>query len=93
MSDDYGDGPVFFAYGTGEERYSPGVTRIRVHSSVMAIRVKAFSECWQLVTVILNDGLEEISTMAFHDCISLKHIKYPPPSRRLSGMHPDIAQG
>jgi hypothetical protein len=47
------------------------VTRLKIHPSVRAIKDRAFSWRRQLVTAILNDGLEEIGKCAFNQCTSL----------------------
>ena len=57
------------------------VTHVRVQSSVKAIIRTTHSiigRNWQSVTVILNDGLEEIGTHAFFWRESLQEIVIPP---------------
>jgi hypothetical protein len=44
------------------------------------IKRRAFSDCFSL-TVILNNGLEEVGVQAFHGCRSLVRIDIPPAVR------------
>ena len=80
---------IYFVYHEGMERgdVPEDVTHVRVHSSVKAIIRTTHSiigRNWQLVTVILNDGLEEIEIGggAFVLCASLGRIVIPPPCRQ-----------
>ncbi len=50
----------FVHHGRMGERVPRDVTRVRIDSSVSAIKEGAFRGRWQLTVVILNDRLEEI---------------------------------
>jgi hypothetical protein len=75
----HGTVPEYFVYhGWMEVKDIPrNVTHVRIHSSARAIKENAFYERWQLMVVILNEELEEIGEMAFHECISLERILIP----------------
>ena len=74
----------YIYYGRNGEIVPEDVVRVRIHTSVRAIKDEAFYNRWQLTTVILNDGLEEIGERAFtHTSLtridvprSVKKIKY-----------------
>jgi hypothetical protein len=69
----------YFVYHGREDEIVPrDVIRVRVHPSVKVIRQSAFEYQYQLTTVILNDGLEEIGKYAFEECSSLQRIDVPP---------------
>jgi hypothetical protein len=53
------------------------VIHVIVHLSVKAIKYYAFWDHRELVTVILNDGLEEIGYQAFFSCTFLEPIVIP----------------
>jgi hypothetical protein len=55
-----------------------GVTCVKVHPSVKAIKEAAFMQCLHLTTVDLGDELEEIVGFAFQNCMSLREILIPP---------------
>ena len=73
-----GDGQEYFVYyGREDEIIPPDVTHVMVHPSVRTIRYGAFWGRGRLSIAILNDGLEEIGTMAFAECASLRRIVIP----------------
>jgi hypothetical protein len=58
-------GEYFVYYGREGEIVPRDATSVKVHPSVKSIEARAFYDCRQLTTVILNDGLEEIGDYAF----------------------------
>jgi hypothetical protein len=82
MSDDTAIEQDCFLFSQQERRDIPDdVTHVMVHPSVRAIKGWVFSDCRQLLTVILNDGLEEIEVYAFNGCTSLVCMAIPPTVR------------
>jgi hypothetical protein len=67
----------FVYHGREGESIPLDVTRVRFHPSVRAIEAAAFYYSTRLVTVILNDELEEIGEYAFNHCGSLNGILIP----------------
>ena len=67
----------FIYYGRWGEIIPWDVTHVKIHSSVRAIKDRAFRGRGQVVTVFLNDGLEEIGEWAFERCTSLERIVIP----------------
>ena len=64
--------------GEREDEIIPeNVTRVKIHSSVRAIRGGTFVHRMQLEDAILNDELEEIGACAFFLCTSLRCIAIP----------------
>ena len=63
--------------GTSGKRAPRYVTRVRIHSSVGAIKARLFNGRGQLMIVILNDELEEIGMMTLEGCTSLYEIVIP----------------
>ena len=59
------------------ENVPTDVTLVIIHSSVRAIKDKAFSDRRQLVNVILNEDLEKIRACAFQECTSIQEIRIP----------------
>lgn len=51
--------------------------KITVASTVETIGDNAFMNCTNLESVVLNEGLREISTLAFSGCSNLKEISLP----------------
>ena len=64
---------VKFVYREGV-RVPSDVVRVRVHPSVTEIPYAAFAGRKKLEEVELCEGLLEIGTMAFNDCVALKRI-------------------
>ena len=67
----------YIYYGRDGEIVPEDVIRVKIHSSVRAIKARAFYRRGNLVTVILNDGLEEIGEAAFYFCNTLREIDMP----------------
>ncbi len=74
-ADDGGDNDVFIYMG-GDQEVPEDVTHVRVHKSVKIIRRDAFnsSNCKNLVSIEMHDGVEIIGAWAFNGC-SLRGIK------------------
>ena len=80
MSEDRNEGENNYIY-IGQESgltIPEDVIRVIVHPSVKTIKDKAFLGRYQLTTVVLGEGLEEIGAGAFCECTSLREIKIPP---------------
>ena len=56
---------------------SKSLQRITIPSTVTKISYSAFSSCTNLRDVVLNNGLKEIGSNAFHSCSSLQFINIP----------------
>lgn len=68
--------PLVFVYtGQSESEIPREVTQVLVDPSVKSIRSKTFKKCYQLIEVVLCEGLEYIGPHAFSDCSSLKSVK------------------
>ncbi len=67
----------YIYYGRDGEIVPEDVIRVKIHSSVRAIKARAFHRRGNLVTVTLNDGLEEIGEAAFYFCNTLREIDMP----------------
>ncbi len=67
----------FVHYAQEDEIILEDVIHLRVYLSIKMIEYQAFWCCRELVTVILNDGLEEIGAMSFYECQSLQCIVIP----------------
>jgi hypothetical protein len=95
MSNNAADEQDYYYPHTGQEREDvlDNVTHVRVHPSIRVIKAWAFSECWQLLTVILNDGLKEIGVQAFDEYTSLVQSQSPPSSGRLRIRHSGVTCG
>ena len=48
---------------------------VKIPSTVIQIRERAFSSCEKLTAVILPEKLEEIQSFAFRDCYSLNYVR------------------
>ncbi len=57
---------------------STSLVNIALPPTIKVIKDHAFYKCWGLITVILNNGLEEIGLSAFVRCASLVLIAIPP---------------
>jgi len=67
MADDH----VLFVYMGGDQRVPRDVRYVRVHKSVKIITLRAFSNCFNLVSIEMHDGVEIIEQEAFSYCYSL----------------------
>ena len=61
----------------GHEDVPENVTHIRFHPSAVKVEMNGFSNCNDLIEVVLNDGLREIGNSAFRDCKALQEITVP----------------
>ncbi len=51
--------------------------KITIPPAVKTIQARSFPRCTQLTTVLLAEGLEEIGSGVFIECISLQEILIP----------------
>ena len=70
-------GDDIFVYLGGDQEVPDGVTHAIIDPSVKFVRMRAFYNRRQLVSVIFHDGLEIIEFEAFCGCSSLPRIKLP----------------
>lgn len=68
---------VFVYMGEGGPEIPDDVVRVRIHPSVSRIPANTFRGCNKLEDVELCDGLLEIGTYAFYNCMVLKRISIP----------------
>jgi hypothetical protein len=87
---DWGEGgdmqEIFIYTGQENDMIKRDVIHVRVHPSVKVIKDNAFGSCYDLATVILNEGLEEIGRAAFSICIRLKRIAIPNSVKTIKDM-------
>ena len=69
------DDDEIFVYMGGDQEVPDGIRRARIHRSAKIVRVRAFSNCWQLISVEFHDGIEIIEEWAFMGCRSRGSIK------------------
>ncbi|KAL9178713.1 hypothetical protein ACHAXT_003844 [Thalassiosira profunda] len=67
----------------GQPDVPKDVTHVRFHPSVREIPEGAFTECIQLKTVELNDGLEVIGNSAFYSCWRMNSFTFPSTVRQI----------
>ncbi len=63
---------------------SSGLQSIRIPGSVLRIPVLCFSNCTQLETVTIENGVQEIDSQAFIHCPNLKYVYLPSSVRKIS---------
>ena len=68
---------AFVYMGEGGPPVPEDIVSVSVHPSVTVIHAGAFQDTRKLEEVELCEGLFEIGTGAFNNCISLKRIKIP----------------
>ncbi len=64
-----------FVYLGGEQEVPDEITHAIIDPSVNIIRIGAFRNRRQLMSVIFHDGVEIVEEWAFLDCVSLRGIK------------------
>ena len=64
-----------FVYLGGDQEVPDGVTHAIIDPSVNSVRMRAFRDRRQLVSVIFHDGVENIEIEAFYNCESLRGVK------------------
>src|SRR6056300_1331445 len=75
-ADDEDDDNVFVYMG-GDQEVPEEVTHVRIHKSVKIIRMRAFHNCRNLVSIEMHNGVEIIEEEVFECCSSLRGIKLP----------------
>ena len=78
MSYNGNEGGNFIYNGEELEEIPRGVTHVKVHPSVKAVKDWPFLHCTQYTTVNLSEELEEIGNAAFSECTSLYEIVISP---------------
>ena len=69
----------------GEKAFgSSGLQRVSIPGTVKEIGYSAFSQCYGLISLELNKGLETINREAFYLCYSLREISLPSTLKRIN---------
>ena len=79
----YNEQTEYVYMGIRKEKVPTNVVTVRFDSNVSEVEHRAFRSCTMLRKVIMNEGLQQISRLAFYNCTSLEEVNLPSTVKRV----------